>query len=200
MNLHAIDLPQLLGQRRVDGVESPRHRADAVRGKASRRWRGRPVISQVRPSSSRSSTTSAWRTRRSPRGARSSRSTYGAVACYAMTATRPPRRRGRRATPFVPDFTDRHETVPRARRGAWTASRPRDVERARPWARCRTKYSREYCLCLGRPHNNIITIEYVRRMKTGFFPADFAGATDFWLYFRTQFTLRDLRTTPTCQA
>ncbi len=30
MNLHAIDLPQLFGQRRADGVESPRHRADAV--------------------------------------------------------------------------------------------------------------------------------------------------------------------------
>ena len=30
MNLHAIDLPQLFGQRRADGVESPRHRADAA--------------------------------------------------------------------------------------------------------------------------------------------------------------------------
>ena len=44
MNLHAIDLPQLLGQRRVDGVESPRHRADAVMGTTSRRWRGASEI------------------------------------------------------------------------------------------------------------------------------------------------------------
>ena len=40
MNLHAIELPQLRGQRRVDGVEAPRHRADEVRGATSRRWRG----------------------------------------------------------------------------------------------------------------------------------------------------------------
>ena len=38
--LHAIELSQLRRQRRVDGVESPRHRADAVMGTTSRRWRG----------------------------------------------------------------------------------------------------------------------------------------------------------------
>ena len=32
MNLHAIELPQLRGHRHVDGIESPRHRADAVTG------------------------------------------------------------------------------------------------------------------------------------------------------------------------
>ena len=45
MNLHAIDLPQIFGQRRVDGVESPRHRADAVTETTSRRWR---VASEIR--------------------------------------------------------------------------------------------------------------------------------------------------------
>ena len=45
VNLHAIELPQLRGQRRVDGVESPRHRADAVTGTTSRRWR---VASEIR--------------------------------------------------------------------------------------------------------------------------------------------------------
>ena len=38
----AIELPQLRGRRRVDGVDAPRHRADAVTGTTSRRWRGRP--------------------------------------------------------------------------------------------------------------------------------------------------------------
>ena len=32
VNLHAIELPQLRGHRHVDGIESPRHRADAVTG------------------------------------------------------------------------------------------------------------------------------------------------------------------------
>ena len=32
VNLHAIELPQLRGYSRVDGIESPRHRADAVTG------------------------------------------------------------------------------------------------------------------------------------------------------------------------
>ena len=36
MNLHAIEPPQLRRQRRVDGVESPRHRADTVTGTTSR--------------------------------------------------------------------------------------------------------------------------------------------------------------------
>ena len=44
MNFHAIDLPQLFGQCRVDGVESPRHRADAITGVTSRRWRGASEI------------------------------------------------------------------------------------------------------------------------------------------------------------
>ena len=30
-NLHAIDQTQLWGRRRVDGVEAPRHRADATK-------------------------------------------------------------------------------------------------------------------------------------------------------------------------
>ena len=32
VDLHAIELPQLRGHRHVDGIESPRHRADAVTG------------------------------------------------------------------------------------------------------------------------------------------------------------------------
>ena len=44
VSLHAIELPQLRGQRRVDGVEPPRHRADAATETASRRWRGAPEI------------------------------------------------------------------------------------------------------------------------------------------------------------
>ena len=36
VNLHAIEPPQLRRQRRVDGVESPRHRADTVTGTTSR--------------------------------------------------------------------------------------------------------------------------------------------------------------------
>ena len=42
-NLQAIEAP-LRGRRRVDGVESPRHRADAVTGTTSRRWRGASEI------------------------------------------------------------------------------------------------------------------------------------------------------------
>ena len=33
MGLHAIELPQLRGRRRIDGVESPRHRAEQLRGR-----------------------------------------------------------------------------------------------------------------------------------------------------------------------
>ena len=44
MNLHAIEQTRLWGQRRVDGVEPPRHRADAVTETTSRRWRGAPAI------------------------------------------------------------------------------------------------------------------------------------------------------------
>ncbi len=44
MSSHAIELPQLRGQRRVDGVESPRHRADAVMGTTSCRWCGASEI------------------------------------------------------------------------------------------------------------------------------------------------------------
>ena len=33
LNLYAVELPQLRGRRRVDGVEPPRHRADAVTGR-----------------------------------------------------------------------------------------------------------------------------------------------------------------------
>ena len=36
VNLHAIEPPQLRGQRRLDGMESPRHRADATTGTMSR--------------------------------------------------------------------------------------------------------------------------------------------------------------------
>ena len=39
VSLHAIEPTRPWGQRRVDGVESPRHRADAVTGPTSRRWR-----------------------------------------------------------------------------------------------------------------------------------------------------------------
>ena len=42
--VHVFELPQLRGQRRVDGVEPPRHRADAVVGTTSRRWRGASEI------------------------------------------------------------------------------------------------------------------------------------------------------------
>ncbi len=44
VNLHAIEQTQLWGQCRVDGVETPIHRADAAT-EASRRWRGAPEIS-----------------------------------------------------------------------------------------------------------------------------------------------------------
>ena len=37
--LHAIEKRLLRGQRRVDGVETPRHRADAATETTSRRWR-----------------------------------------------------------------------------------------------------------------------------------------------------------------
>ena len=40
VNLYAVELPQLRGRRRVDGVEPPRHRADPLTEIASRRWRG----------------------------------------------------------------------------------------------------------------------------------------------------------------
>ena len=33
VNLYAVELPQLRGRRRVDGVEPPSHRADAVTGR-----------------------------------------------------------------------------------------------------------------------------------------------------------------------
>jgi len=42
--LHAIELPQLRGQRGVHGLEIPRHRADAATETRSRRWRGAPAI------------------------------------------------------------------------------------------------------------------------------------------------------------
>ena len=41
-HLHAIELSQLRRQRRVDGVESPRHRADAVMGRRRVDGVGRP--------------------------------------------------------------------------------------------------------------------------------------------------------------
>ena len=41
MNLHAIEQTRLCGRLRVGGVETPRHRADAVTG-TSRRRRGAP--------------------------------------------------------------------------------------------------------------------------------------------------------------
>ena len=41
VNLHAFEQTQLWGQRRVDGVEPPRHRADAVTETTSCRQRGR---------------------------------------------------------------------------------------------------------------------------------------------------------------
>ena len=44
VNLHAIEQTRSQGQRRVDGVESPRHRADSVTGPTSRRWRGAPEL------------------------------------------------------------------------------------------------------------------------------------------------------------
>ena len=42
--LHAIEPTRPRGQCRVDGVESPRHRADAATESTSRRWRGAPEI------------------------------------------------------------------------------------------------------------------------------------------------------------
>ena len=39
MSIHAIAPTRSRGQRRVDGVESQRHRADAVTGATSGRWR-----------------------------------------------------------------------------------------------------------------------------------------------------------------
>ena len=44
LDLHAIKLSQLRGRRRIDGVEPPRHRADAVTGTTSRRWHGASEI------------------------------------------------------------------------------------------------------------------------------------------------------------
>ena len=44
VNLHAIELTQSQRQRRVDGLKTPRHRADAATETASRRWRGAPEI------------------------------------------------------------------------------------------------------------------------------------------------------------
>ena len=57
MNLYAVELPQLRGRRRVDGVEPPRHRADAVTGRrrvdgvddvASMAWNVRGRVDGVR--------------------------------------------------------------------------------------------------------------------------------------------------------
>ena len=47
MNLHAIEPTRPRGQRRVDGLETPRHRADAATGKhvASVAWGARNLIS-----------------------------------------------------------------------------------------------------------------------------------------------------------
>ena len=46
VNLHAIDLPQLFGQPRVDGVEPRRHQAKAATEPTSRRsWGARNLIS-----------------------------------------------------------------------------------------------------------------------------------------------------------
>ena len=42
MSLHAIEPTRPRGQRGVDGVELPRHRADAATESTSRRWRGAP--------------------------------------------------------------------------------------------------------------------------------------------------------------
>ena len=44
VSLHAIEPTWPRGQCRVDGVESPRHRADAATESTSRRWRGAPDI------------------------------------------------------------------------------------------------------------------------------------------------------------
>ena len=44
VSLHAIEPTWPRGQCRVDGVESPRHRADAATESTSRRWRGAPEI------------------------------------------------------------------------------------------------------------------------------------------------------------
>ena len=44
MSLHAILPTRPRGQRRVDGLKTPRHRADAAAETASRRWRGAPEI------------------------------------------------------------------------------------------------------------------------------------------------------------
>ena len=82
-NLHAIEQMLSRGQRRVDGVESPRHRADAATETTSRRWRGgrrrhRRRVSHAthplrRPRSRRTRQSSAfrWAARRRRRGASS---------------------------------------------------------------------------------------------------------------------------------
>ena len=44
VNIHAIEPTRSRGQRRVDGLETPRHRADAATEPISRRWRGAPEI------------------------------------------------------------------------------------------------------------------------------------------------------------
>ena len=44
MSFHAIELTRSRGRRRVDGLETPRHRADAAAETRSRRWRGAPEI------------------------------------------------------------------------------------------------------------------------------------------------------------
>ena len=44
VNLHAIQSTRSRRQRRVDGVETRRHRADAATETATRRWRGAPKI------------------------------------------------------------------------------------------------------------------------------------------------------------
>ena len=44
VSLHAVEPTWPQGQCRVDGVESPRHRADAATESTSRRWRGAPEI------------------------------------------------------------------------------------------------------------------------------------------------------------
>ena len=42
VNIHAIEPTRSRRQRRVDGLKTPRHRADAATETASRRWRGAP--------------------------------------------------------------------------------------------------------------------------------------------------------------
>ena len=44
VNIHAIEPTRSRGQRRVDGLETPRHRADAATETTSRRWRGVPEL------------------------------------------------------------------------------------------------------------------------------------------------------------